>query len=215
MEIDPQPGDTPAVLFLSSDIGSVTVRITDAYLRRRVRAQRTIHTEIRSLTGTISAEILLGYGGYAIVETTTGVQTLSILTSGVGPDDEISNLTTSSGTGTQKVVLTSLDSARKPVSNIRGLHQSFGTASLDVVYSPAWVGTVHAAALPFGQVSVVGDDLKYLEKDNDNIVAYRGSGRNLTLTEVISKGTGNAFFRSSKQDTGSVLQSLDEMRNIK
>lgn len=198
VEIDPQPGDGPAILFLSSDIGSVTVRISDAYLRRRKRAQRTIYTEIHSLTGTICAEILLGYGGRATVESTTGVQSLSVLTSGVGPDDEVSNLTTTTGTGTQKVVLTSLDSEHIPVSSIRGVHQSFATASLDIVYSPAWVGRVHAAASPFGLVSVVGDDLEYTEKEADSIVAFRGSGRDLTLTEVISKGTGNASWRSSK-----------------
>lgn len=207
VEIDPQPGDDPAILFLSSDIGSVTLRIADTYLRRRNKAQRTIYTEIHSLTGSIYAEILLGYGGRATVETTTGVQTLSILTSGVGPDDEISNLTTTSGTGTQKVVLTSLDSKRTPVSNVRGVHQSLATASLDIVYSPYWIGKVHAAVTPFGTVTVTGDDLQYAEKQVDNILAYRGSG-NLTLTEVISKGTGNASFRSSKRDganSGSVL----------
>lgn len=200
VEIDPQPGDKPAILFLSSDIGSVTVRIADAYLRRRHKARRTIYTEIHSLTGTIFAEILLGYGGCALVETTTGPQTLSIWTSGVGPDDEISNLTTTSGTGTQKITLTSLDSDRIPVSSIRGIHQSLATATLDIIYSPHWVGKVHAAASPFGVVSVIGDDLKYIEKDRDNVVAYRGSERNLTLTEVISKGTGDASFRSSKRD---------------
>lgn len=199
VEIDPQPGDEPAILFLSSDIGSVTVRIADTFLRRRNKARRTIHTEIHSLTGSVCADILLGYGGYATVETTTGVQTLSIFTSGVGPEDETSNLTTTSSTGTQQVVLTSLESDKTPVSNIRGVHQSFGTASLNIIYSPSWVGKVHAAALPFGQVTVTGDDLKYTEKHTDEIVAYRGSG-NLTLTEVISKGTGNASFRSSKRD---------------
>lgn len=206
MEVDPQPGDDPAVLILSSDIGSVTVRMTDGYLRRRKRAQRTIHTQIRSLTGSISAEILLGYGGSALVETTTGVQALSILTYGVGPGDNISSLTTTSGTGTQKVVLTSLESEHKRVSSIHGVHRSFGTASLDIVYSPSWVGQIHAAASPFGSVSVTGDNLKYTQKNIDNIVAYRGTGRNLTLTEVISEGTGSASFKCSKRDgTGSVL----------
>lgn len=200
IEIDPQPGDDPAILFLSSDIGSVTVRLNDAFFRHRDKAQRTIFTEIHSLTGSICAEILLGHGGYAKIESTTGKQTLHILTSGVGPKDEVSNLTTTSGTGTQKVVLSSLDPERSAVSNIRGLHQSMATASLDIVYSPSWVGKVHAAVSPFGQVSVTGDDLNFAEQELDSIIAYRGSGRNLTLTEVISKGTGNASFRSSKRD---------------
>jgi hypothetical protein len=195
IEIDPQPAAHPAVLILSTAIGSITVRLSPQYRCQRHKVQRTIYTHIQSLTGNVVAEILLGHGGYARVDTAAGLQDLSILTYGVGPEDEPSNITTQSNSGAQKVVLTTLEPSYKTVSNVRGLHHSFGTSSLDVVYPSAWVGKVHAAASLPGLVSVSGDDLKFTRQYENDISAFRGGSRNLTLIEVISEGTGSASFK--------------------
>lgn len=199
IEIEPEEGDGPAVLILSSDFGSITVRISADYFKRRDRVLRAVHTEIRSLTGSVTAEILLGHGGYTLVDTTTGVQTLSVMTYGVGRYDEQSNLTTLSKTGTQYIVLTSLEKPDVPIWNLRAEHHALGTASLDVTYPSAWLGEIHAVASPFGHVSVSGGGLKYTRRDRDSIIAYRGPSQvareDLNLVEVVSEGTGSASFK--------------------
>lgn len=195
IEIDPQPGDQPAILLLSSDTGSITLRLSSEYLHRHHRAARAIRSEIRSLTGTVNAEILLGHGGYALVDTTTGSQVLSVMASGIGRHDEISNLMTYSKTGAQTVVVTSLDPAYEPLTNLRAEHHSFATGPLDIIYPAAWLGKVHAAAGLFGHINVQGDDLEYVKQGKSEIIAYRGPVKGRQNVEVISDGTGSVKFR--------------------
>lgn len=193
--IDPQPGDQPAVLMLSSDTGSITLRISSDYLHRRHKAARAIHTEIRSLTGTVNAAILLGHGSYALVDTRTGAQVLSVMGSGMGRHDEVSNLTTYSNTGAQRVTMTSVDAADEPLTNLRAEHHSFATASLDITYPPVWLGKVHAIASLFGHVDVQGDNLEYIKQDGSEVIAYRGPVRHRQKVEAISDGTGRVSFK--------------------
>lgn len=141
------------------------------------------------------AEILLGNAGFARVDTAAGLQNLSVLTYGVGPEHETSNITTQSNSGPQKVVVSTLEPSYKPVSRLRALHHSFGTSSLDIVYPSAWLGEVHAAASLPGLVTVSGDDLRFTKQYENDITAYRGQDGNLTLVEVISEGTGSASFK--------------------
>lgn len=195
IEIDPQPADHPAVLILSTAIGSITVRLSPTYRCQRRKVQRTIYTHIQSLTGNVVAEILLGNAGFARVDTAAGLQNLSVLTYGVGPEHETSNITTQSNSGPQKVVVSTLESSSKAVSRLRALHHSYGTSSLDIVYPSAWVGQVHAAASLPGLVSVRGDNLRFTKQCENDITAYRGEDGNLTLVKVISEGTGSASFK--------------------
>lgn len=157
--------------------------------------QRTIYTEIRSITGTVGAEILLGHGGSTLVDTGSGPQNLWILGSGIGPHDEMSNLTTISRTGLQKIILLSLEAPYKPISKLRAEHHTLGTASLDITYPSVWLGELHTIAAPFGRVAVSGDGLQFQRQEHDFVEAYRGLGDNFTLVEVISEGIGSASFR--------------------
>ncbi|KAK5939375.1 hypothetical protein PMZ80_008679 [Knufia obscura] len=195
IEIDPQPGDQPAILILSSQTGSITLRLSSAYLHRRHKAARAIHTEIRSLTGSVTAEILLGHGSFALVDTGTGTQILSILASGMGRHDEISNLTTYSKTGAQRVTLTSLGPTSDSLTNLRAEHHSFATASLDITYPAVWSGKVRAAAFLSNHLSVKGKDLEYVKQDDLELVAYRGPVKGRQTVEVISDGTGDLSFK--------------------
>jgi len=195
VEIDPQPGDLPAILTLASSTGRITLRLSSEYLNRQHRAARPIHTRIRSLTGTVDATILLGHGGYAFVDTSTGSQVLSIVSSGIGQHDELSNLTTHSRTGAQKVTFVSLDGAYEPITNLRAEHRSLATGSLDIVYPSVWLGKVHATASLLGHLGVQGDDLKFIKQAKHEIIAYRGPVKNRQTVEVISDGTGRVNFK--------------------
>ena len=188
--IEPQPGDHPAMLFLSSDLGSITVRLHES---RRSHA-RTIFTEIHSVTGSVTAEVLLANGGRANVETTTGSQMLSVLTSRIGPHDPISNLTTTARTGVQNIAVSSLDG--KPITKLRGDHRSTHTGSLEVTYPSGrgWSGAVHAKAKTWGSVSVTGEGLNYEKQDQRDVKATRGNPP-FEIVEVISEGTGSVVFR--------------------
>jgi len=195
IEIDPQPGDKPAQLLLSTDTGSIRVRLSSAYLHRRHRAARAIDTNIRSLTGTVNAEILLGHGGNASVDTSTGAQVLSVLTSGIGRHDEVSELKTYSKTGSQRLTLTSLHPESELLTNLRAEHHSFVTAQLDIVYPRVWLGKVHATASLPGHLAVSGSDLEYVKQGTSEITAYRGPVKNRQTVDVVSHGTGNANFQ--------------------
>ena len=193
VEIDPQDGDDPAVLFISSDIGSVTVRVNSEYIRRRGRTQRPIYTEIRSFTGSISAEILLGNGGMAFVDSTLGTQMLEILTYKVGGSGYVSNLTTSSTTGTQKIDVISLD--QDHITDIRAEHRVTATGSMDITYPNTWLGEVHVISTPLGTVNVAGQNLDYKLNHKHEIIAHRGPAAERQKIEIICEGTGSAAFR--------------------
>lgn len=165
------------------------------YRRRRNRARRTIHTEIRSLTGSVVADILLGNGGAALIDTTTGNQMVSVLTYDVGSHDDVSNLTTFSETGAQKLVLNSLESAYKYITNVRAEHHGFATAALDIDYPSNWLGEIRAHVSPLGLVDVQGDDLDFTKTGHREIIAHRGSSEDMQRVEVISDGTGTASFK--------------------
>lgn len=195
IEIDPQEGELPADLSLSSNLGSVTVRVSSEYLLRNHRAQRCFRTTVRSWTGSIFAEILLGYGGSALVYTTVGAQTVSVIGQGLGPADEISNLTTLSNSGPQKVVLTSIGPAAIPLSNLRAEHHVLGTGSMDITYPTNWQGEVHANASPVGQIEVDGEGLVYTQGRHQEVRAHRGSSHAPNSVEIISEGTGSIAFK--------------------
>lgn len=195
IEIDPQEGDLPAVLALSSNLGSITLRVSQAYLRRRRRAQRVFQTTISSLAGTVTAEILIGHGGSALVDTTFGSQSLSIIGQGLGPMDEISNLTTLSRTGVQRIIVTSINPASIPVAHLHSQHKVFGAASMDINYPSNWQGEVQAVAAPVGNLVVEGDGLEYRSGSDLEVVARRRYSNVTTTVQIVNEGTGDIVFR--------------------
>ena len=152
-----------------------------------------MYTEIRSVTGSVTADILLGHGSNALIDTTTGTQQLSIMAYDLSTSYEISNLTTYSRTGSQRVVLKPLDSAYDSITKLRAEHHSFLTASLDVQYPSLWLGEVHAEAT-LGRVDVTGQGLEYIKHGAREVVAHQGSLATLEVVQVICEGTGSSSF---------------------
>lgn len=141
------------------------------------------------------AEILLGGGGSALVDTTTGNQALTISTYDVGVHDDRSNLTTYSTTGAQKVVLSSMEPSYKTITKVSAEHHGFATAVLDIDYPSNWLGEIHSLVSPLGHLEVSGKDLEYTKTSDKEINASRGPAENRQRVDVISDGTGSAIFR--------------------
>lgn len=194
VEIDPQPGDEPAYLLLASNTGRITLRMAPEFLTQKRVPSRAIFTEIRTVTGAVSAEILLGHGGYATVETVTGQQHLSILLYDVGPEDAVSNITTSSRTGQQRIVLQPLVQAIEPITNINAEHRGTATAALDIQYPAQWMGEIYGLASPLGNVEIEGSRLEFVRYSEHEKMAYRGSDISRHRVEAISIGTGSVSF---------------------
>lgn len=193
IEIDPQPGDSPAYLVISSNVGGINIKVSPEYLSRRQRAHRPIYTEIRTFTGSISAEILLGNGGLAFVDSALGAQVLEVLTYDVHSRGESSNITTESSTGAQKVNVRSIDGSF--ITNVNARHHAAATGSLDITYPNTWLGEVHVMSTIIGRAILEGENLDYTRKDDHEAVAHRGSPEGRHTIEVISDGTGIASFR--------------------
>lgn len=141
------------------------------------------------------AEILLGNGGSALVDTTTGNQVLTVSTYNVGAHDNSSYLMTYSKTGAQKVVLTSMEPSYKTITKLSAEHHGFATATLDIDYPANWLGEVHGLVSPLGNLQVSGNDLEYTKTSDKEIFAYRGPAIDRQRVDVISDGTGSAVFR--------------------
>lgn len=194
VEVDPQSGDEPAYLVLASNTGRIRVRMAPTFLARRQVPSRAIFTEIRTVTGAISAEILLGHGGYADIETVTGQQHLSLLLYDVGPDDVASNITTSSRTGQQRIVVQPLVPSITPITNINAQHRGTATAALNLDYPRQWNGEIYALASPLGNVEIDGSQLEFTRYSEHEKMAYRGSASSRHRVDAISIGTGSVSF---------------------
>ncbi|KAK6375404.1 hypothetical protein LTR64_003527 [Lithohypha guttulata] len=194
IEIDLQQGREPAFLSLTSLTGAISLRVAPSFVHRQAIPSRAIYTELRTLTGTVTAEILLGDGACASVSTVTGLQDITILAYDMGPNDPISNLTTDSRTGEQKVRLTSLGSSYETITNIRAHHRVAGTAAMNIVYPSNWYGEVYALTSPLGNIEMQGGELRYLQNNNGEKLAYRGRERSGQMVEIISIGTGSVKF---------------------
>lgn len=194
VEIDPQPGAEPAYLLLASNTGRVKLRLSPAFLSKKQVPSRAIFTEIRTETGAVSAEILLGHGGYATVETVTGQQHLSVLLYDVGPEEAVSNITTSSRTGQQKIVLQPLVPSTEAITNIHAKHRGTATAALDIEYPSKWMGEIYALASPLGNVEIDGSELEFIRYTEHEKMAYRGADSSRHKVEAISIGTGSVSF---------------------
>lgn len=193
IEIDPQPGDGPAYLIVSSDVGRVNIKVSPEYLSRRKRTHRPIFTEIRTFTGSISADILLGNGGLAFVDSALGTQVLEVLTYDVYSQRETSNITTESTTGAQKINLRSID--KSFITDVRARHHVAATGSLDITYPATWLGEVHVVSTVLGRAIAEGDKLEYTRQDDIEVIAHRGGPTGGPSVEVVSDGTGIASFK--------------------
>lgn len=124
-----------------------------------------------------------------MVETTTGSQKLSILTFDAGFHDSPSNLSTSSHTGSQNILVTALNN--KPVTNLWTTHQSHFTGDLEVFYPPSWFGKLGIRSA-IGSFTVEGKDFMIDKNDKFQLNAHRGLAN--SSVSINSLGTGRVRF---------------------
>ena len=164
---------------------------------RREKSLRPIHTEIKTVEGSVYGRILLGNGGYASVDSVTGVQDLRVYVYKAGVDDEVSELITRSHIGDQVVALTNFGGWESSIDSLKAEHHSFGTANLDLQYSHAWKGVVHAVSSAVGHLEVQGDaGLVFEKKEEHEVLAHKGKDTHQYTIDVISDGTGSTCFKS-------------------
>lgn len=198
IEIDLQPGNGTAELVLTSSTGAITLGIsTSWWLRGKERTLRPIRTQIKTVTGNILSWILLGQGGHACIDSVTGKQNLRVHVYDASPDDEISELVTRSHVGDQVVALTNFGGLDTTISNLKAEHNSLATANLDLQYSQAWRGEIHAVSTATGKLEANGDaGLVFDKKEAHEVVAHKGSNTRRQTIDVVSDGTGSACFKA-------------------
>lgn len=145
------------------------------------------------MTGSISADILLGDGGFAFVDSTLGTQVLNVLTYDVHLNGQTSNITTESTTGAQIINLQSMDGSF--ITDVHARHHTAATGSLEITYPSTWLGEVHVMSTILGRASLKGEDLDFTKEDENEIIAHRGTPTGRQRVEVISDGTGTASFK--------------------
>lgn len=164
---------------------------------RKERSLRPIHTEIRTVQGSVYGRILLGNGGYASVDSVTGAQDLRVYMYEAGVDNQVSELITRSHIGNQVVALTNFGGLDSTISSLKAEHRSLGTANLDLQYSHAWKGEIHAVCSAVGRLEVQGDGrLVFDKKDEHEVLAHKGQDTHRNTVDVISDGTGSICFKA-------------------
>lgn len=193
--VNPQAGDKPAVLRLSSTSGSIYVSMGETSWRwdrlpLSVSSNRTFETYISTASGAISGSILHGNGGRTDLRTRSASMTMEINALGVGKNDSVSRISTStSGSGSQVIRVHSAGTIRA----IEGSHTMQGSGSLDITYGPQWEGVVHAKVRGSGSVNIDGTDLEFQGGGKD-VYAKRGKG-DLKGVDVLGSGSGSIAFR--------------------
>lgn len=156
IEIDPTPGNGTSELILTSSTGAIKVGISESWWRRKDRALRSIRTEIKTVQGNVYARVLLGDGGSASVYSVSGAQDLRIYVYNTDVSDNVAELITTSHIGDQLVAVTSFGSLDSTISSLKAQHSSLGTANVDLQYSHAWRGELHALVSDVGHLDVQG-----------------------------------------------------------
>lgn len=211
IELDPQSADDPlhsdtdpALLFLSSDLGNINLRLANNYISNSHRPSRPILVEIHTFAGQVTAQLPLTQPGSLEISTSIGQQILNIFSIdanstarprnvNIKPQLQ-SNITTRSSTGTQHLTLHALN-PYQPITALTSLHHSLATADLKLKYPDTWLGIVDATAgAPINGFTVSGDDLVYTAKDNYHVRARRGRDSDDALVQIRSDGTGAVEF---------------------
>lgn len=137
---------------------------------REERALRSIRTQIKTVQGKVYGRILLGNGGYASVNSVSGAQDLRVYVYNAGVNDTVSELITRSHIGDQVVALTNVGGQDATISSLKAEHHSLGTSNLDLQYSHAWRGEVHAVTSAYGHLEVQGDSRLVFDKKDEKEV---------------------------------------------
>jgi hypothetical protein len=190
IRLDPQPGDGPAVLRLRSQSGSVTVKLSDDYMKRLGKqniSPRPWHTTIITTSGSVRIKIPITGGSTTSIDTNSASIGAVLYATNIGPGDAISTLSTSSDSGSQNIeVQSTLGTA--VVSNLAARHHSRGSASMKISYPQAWQGRLHASVGGSASVKVQGQGLQFSQHGDRETFAWRGEGQPM---EVRCDGSGS------------------------
>ena len=195
INIEPQPGDKPAVLRLSSKSGSIRVQMGKGiipWLPSSHDTNRTFDTQISAQSGSVSGSLLAGNGGTTRIETRSGSISMDIHILDLGPSGQTSKLGTYAQSGSQ--ALRVMSSASSELRNLEAEHIAYGSASFKIDYPKKWYGQLHMVSQGSGSMMARGDHLDIVQRSNREIYAYRGEGKDLKQVEIIGEGSGSAVF---------------------
>lgn len=180
--------------------GSINVKMVDSsWLPWKpaptIKTNRTLDLELSTKSGSINGNVLAGNGGSTTLSSQSGSQGVTIYTVGVSKQDNSTRISTTTGSGSQRVKVVS--SASENVFALEARHLATGSGTLMVEYPSTWMGKVHARLSGSGHVHVSGSDLEKSGGGKD-IYAWRGEKKDLNdlrEVEVYGKGSGSLFFK--------------------
>ncbi|KAJ9617523.1 hypothetical protein H2204_013709 [Knufia peltigerae] len=200
VNIQVQSGDKPAVLRLATKSGSVHVRFSSGggLFRKPVIPEmanhRTLITDISTNSGSVSGDLVHGNGGSTTISMHSGSLNLSIHTVGVSENDPVSNISTTTTSGSQYLRVISPLTSTGAVRAIQARHVVQGSGSMNIHYPQEWEGMVHVKVNGSGSVRADGRDLTVQKENSRELYGYRGmkEGR---IVEILEGGSGSAQFR--------------------
>jgi hypothetical protein len=189
----------PAILRLSTQSGSINIKIDNSYLNAAQTARyhdalnRTFDTKISSFSGSISGSILVGGGGGTTVTLRSGSLNLAIYPVNVDHDSPESTLSTSTVSGSSNIKVQNPIFGGK-MTQLVAHHDSIGSGSMTIKYPSTWEGGVHAKSVGSGCVLVRGQGLQFDQYGSREVVGWRGGERNGKMINLNTLGSGSINF---------------------
>ncbi len=154
---------------------------------------RVLQTQISTISGSASGDIVHGNGGSAAISTGSGSITMNVYTVGVSELDSVSNLSTVSMHGSQHINVYPGVTNTEPIRAIQASHKVRGSGSMHINYPTEWEGTVHVTGYGSGSIGATGRGLTVRKESSHELYGYKGSKEGRTI-EVSELGSGSVRF---------------------
>lgn len=154
---------------------------------------RVLDTDISTHSGSISGSLVHGKGGSTRISTHSSSITLDIFTHGVSEHDPVSNISTSSKSGSQNIRVVAPKRSTEPVRAIEASHTVLGSGSMRINYPSEWEGTVHMKQQGSGNVWASGEGLLVRKESSGELYGYKGNKEGRTI-EIFEQGSGTIKF---------------------
>ncbi|KIW15334.1 hypothetical protein PV08_05380 [Exophiala spinifera] len=200
VNIQVQSGDKPAVLRLATKSGSVHVRFSSGggFFSKpvipKISDQRPLMIDISTNTGSVSGDLVYGNGGSTTISTRSGSITLTMYSVGVSERDPVSNISTTTTTGSQTLKIMSPLASTEAVRAIQARHTVQGSGSMNIQYPQEWEGMVHIKVAGSGSVIASGRELNVQKESSRELYGYKGSKEGRTV-DIFTSGSGSALFQ--------------------
>lgn len=217
--VDVQPGDKPAVLRLSSISGSVHVRMvpassegvwsfwkkskgTDHMQEKALNLGRVFNTDISTKSGSVGGTIVHGNGGSTTVSVESGSLGISIYPVGVSGSDPSSTLTTSAGSGSQRIKVLSprsipgYQTTPAAIRSLKASHTTAQSGSISAAYPGEWEGQLHINLKGSGSTSARGQGLQVQQQGRHELFGWKGNdSENASSVQITEMGSGSVDFQ--------------------